>query len=209
MLRYITSATCITIERHMMHRADLLTLLNRYQPSTAEVKAKECILTFIHKHENCFDRSLLAGHITASAWLLNKEDSAALLMHHVKLDKWMQLGGHCDGDPNVYAVAIKEAQEESGINAISLVKSDIFDLDVHAIPAYKDVPAHYHYDIRFLLQVTSDESYVQNHESHELRWIKKDGSNLPFIEPSVRRMFDKWRLNTITDYTYAPSCCQH
>jgi 8-oxo-dGTP pyrophosphatase MutT (NUDIX family) len=125
---------------------------------------------------------------------LNKTGDKALLMHHTKLNNWFQLGGHCDGDSNVLQVAVKEAQEESGINAIEPVNQDIFDLDVHLIPANSKEPEHYHYDIRFLLQVTSDEVVIQNRESKELRWISKNPEELPTQSRSVTRMFEKWIL---------------
>jgi|SRR5581483_4741640 len=176
-----------------MHRKPLLTLLNSYFPrATEEQEYKNRIIQFVEQHERCFERSLDIGHITASCWLLNKNGTHALLTHHAKLNLWMQLGGHCDGDANVLAVAIKEAQEESGIMGIAPVSSTIFDLDVHLIPANSREAAHYHYDIRFLLHVTSDETIVQSPESKALSWVGKDKKLLPTQERSVTRMFDKW-----------------
>jgi len=157
-----------------------------------EITAKQTILTFVDTYEDCFERSLEVGHITGSCWLLNKNRSKSLLLHHAKLDKWLQLGGHCDGDPDVLAVAIKEAQEESGILGIVPVHPNIFDIDVHLIPVHSREKEHYHYDIRFLLQVVSDEQVVQNRESKELRWVGKDRYALPTKERSVIRMFEKW-----------------
>ena len=168
-------------------------MLHEYHPcASEEIKAKDTMIAFIEAHDDCFERSLAIGHITASAWLVNKEQTHALLMHHTKLDRWFQLGGHCDGDPNVLGVAIKEAQEESGIQHIAPLSDTIFDIDIHLIPANSKEKEHYHYDVRFLLQVTSDEDVVQNGESKELRWIGKNKNELPTDEPSVIRMFDKW-----------------
>jgi 8-oxo-dGTP pyrophosphatase MutT (NUDIX family) len=150
------------------------------------------MLSFIDQNINCFERSLEIGHITASSWLLNKDGSHALLLHHAKLNNWFQLGGHCDGDTDVLAVALKEAQEESGILHIVPVDTDIFDIDIHLIPENSREKAHYHYDIRFLLQVVSDEVVIQNRESKELRWIEKRADTLPTQNPSVVRMFNKW-----------------
>lgn len=168
-------------------------LLEAYNPTLVEeqvVKAR--MLAFIQQHPHCFDRSLLVGHITSSIWLLNHDKTKALLMHHTKLDKWLQLGGHCDGNPDVLAVAIKEAQEESGIQAIVPVSDQIFDLAIHVFPARDRFPEHLHYDVRFLLYVTSQEVIARNQESKELRWITKNRLQLPTDEPSVVRMFDKW-----------------
>jgi len=176
-----------------MHRNKLITLLNQYNPIFPEEKrAQQRMLEFIMQYSDCFERSLEIGHITASSWLLNKDHTHALLMHHAKLDKWVQLGGHCDGNADVLEVAIKEAQEESGIMSIEPLSHGIFDIDVHLIPARKHEPEHYHYDVRFLLQITSDEDFIQNNESKELRWINKNRDELPANEQSVIRLFDKW-----------------
>lgn len=176
-----------------MHRNKLLNLLTAYKPyDKEEIEFKKRMIDFINRYPNCFERSLSIGHITASAWLLNKAGYHALLMHHTKLNKWFQLGGHCDGNPDVLAVALKEAQEESGINAIELVSTDIFDIDIHLIPANSGEAEHYHYDIRFLLRVVSDEKVVQNNESKELRWIDKNPDSMPTTHSSVARMFYKW-----------------
>lgn len=176
-----------------MERNYLLQLLNDYVPKdTQEQEYKRRTISFVTAHKDCFKRSLATGHITASAWLINNDSSRALLMHHAKLDRWFQLGGHCDGKSNVLAVAIKEAQEESGITGIEPVSTEIFDIDIHTIPESKEVPAHEHYDIRFLLRVNSDETIVQNSESKELRWINKEKCSLPTKERSVERMFNKW-----------------
>lgn len=176
-----------------MHRKYLIDLLENYHPSYAtEIAAKANMLQFIKQNKNCFDRELEEGHITASAWLLNKNLDKVLLLHHAKLDIWCQLGGHCDGDPNILQVAIKEAQEESGIQNIVPISDQIFDIDVHKIPEYKGVPAHYHYDIRFLLKVADDSQPVKNTESKELKWFSKQISQLPTNADSIKRMFNKW-----------------
>jgi 8-oxo-dGTP pyrophosphatase MutT (NUDIX family) len=171
----------------------LINLLEQYLPSDLhEQECKKRMLTLIKEHEDCFKRSLETGHFTGSAWLLNQDETKALLTHHTKLNLWLQLGGHCDGDKDVLAVALKEAQEESGIEQIEAIDTTIFDIDIHSIPQFKQQKEHYHYDIRFLLRTINSDEYVQNHESKELRWISKDKKELPTKERSVTRMFDKW-----------------
>lgn len=175
-----------------MHHTTLLSLLAKYHPiDRDEINYKKQMIQFINEHPDCFERTLEIGHITGSAFILNKEHTHALLLHHTKLDKWFQLGGHCDGDPNVLRVATREAQEESGIMGIAPLSTEIFDIDIHRIPENKREKAHDHYDVRFLLNVTSDEQLVQNIESKELRWIKLDMNDLPTDNPSVVRMFKK------------------
>ena len=176
-----------------MKNSRLKSLLLNYYPAEAEEKRfKDQMLEFIQTHDACFERSLLAGHITASCWLLNQGGTHALLLHHRKLDRWFQLGGHCDGDPNVLAVAIKEAQEESGIFGIQAVTGDIFDIDIHLIPENSKERAHLHYDVRFLLQVNSEEEPSKNIESKQLKWVGKNPDDLPTNSLSILRMHQKW-----------------
>lgn len=119
------------------------------------------------------------------------------MTHHAKLDRWFQLGGHCDEGHDLLNVAIKEAQEESGINNIVPLLTapgaapEIFDIDIHLIPENKKEKAHYHYDIRFLLKVISNEEVIQSSESKALKWIKKDIQDLPTKNYSVMKMFNK------------------
>lgn len=137
-------------------------------------------------------RACLPGHFTASAWVLDVNFDSALLLHHAKLDMWLQPGGHCDDDPDLVAVAKKEVEEETGLKNIKLLQPGIFDLDIHLIPAHNTDPWHYHYDIRFLFQAYAGASLRKNHESHALAWvpltkISADKS----LDPSIVRMAEK------------------
>ena len=93
---------------------------------------------FVRVHPDCFERSCREGHITASAWIVSADHRAALLTHHRKLDRWLQLGGHCDGEADVAAVALREAREESGLVDLRFAYAGDapvpVDLDVHPIP---------------------------------------------------------------------------
>ena len=176
-----------------MHRNYLLQLLANYNPpSPEEIKHKDDIIDFVKRNEQCFERDLQHGHITASAWLLNKTGDKALLTHHKKLNKWIQLGGHCDGDPNVLNVAIREVQEESDIKNIKPIHDQIFDIGVHFFQGSINEEKHYHYDIRFLLQAQGDEEIKISSESNDLKWIGKNRDGLLNNETSIVRMFKKW-----------------
>lgn len=164
-------------------------MLKKYKPFYGEEAVyQQKMLELLSTCDDCFLRTCRVGHFTASALLLNKDMTKVCLMHHRKLDKWMQLGGHCDGDPAVLTVAIKEAQEESGIINIKPVKEDIFDLDIHLIPANAKDEVHYHFDIRFLLHAYDNDTLVKNHEAKALKWVAKTTPNLP---KSVSRMVEK------------------
>lgn len=176
-----------------MHRHDLLNKLNGYAPTAEnETGAHRRIVDFVGAQADCFERSLTIGHITGSAWLVDVTGSTVLLTHHRKLGKWLQLGGHADGDPDVVAVALREATEESGLTDIRVLSDDIFDVDVHRIPGHGETPAHDHYDIRFLLQATTDDPIRISDESIALRWFTRAEVPQLDTDESVLRMNRKW-----------------
>ena len=175
-----------------MHRNQLCVLLENYYPNDPDEKmSKQKMLQFLETYTDCFERSCIPGHFTGSSWLLNKDGSQVLLLLHKKFNVWLQPGGHCDGDSDMLRVAIKEAKEESGIMDIKPVFESIFDIDVHFVSAYGNDPAHYHYDVRFLLQVQSTETLICSSESHDLGWFGKDKNTLPNQTRAVVRMFEK------------------
>ncbi|MEM7364138.1 MAG: NUDIX hydrolase [Pseudomonadota bacterium] len=177
-----------------MHRAPLLALLADYAERYPDEQTTVTRLRdFVEANVDCFERSLLAGHITGSAWLLDSGGDRALLTHHRKLGRWLQPGGHADGEADVANVAMREAMEESGIDDVSALSDQIFDIDIHEIPARGEEPAHFHYDCRFLLQAAHDD-YVVSEESNDLRWIGADDMTTLTDEESVLRMVRKWRI---------------
>jgi 8-oxo-dGTP pyrophosphatase MutT (NUDIX family) len=140
----------------------------------------------------CFERgNFQPGHVTGSAWLVDGSGEHVLLTHHRKLDAWLQLGGHSDGDPDTAAVARREAEEESGL-AVELVSRDILDVDVHEIPARKSDPAHFHFDVRFAFVSRSGRDYVVSDESHDLAWVPLERLRQFTTEASILRMAQKW-----------------
>jgi len=176
-----------------MHRQKILTLFKSYRVRFPEERQTvDRITTFVEANENCFSRELLTGHITGSAWILDATGDRALLTHHRKLNIWVQLGGHADGDADVQRVAEREAEEESGIALIETLSPDVFDIDIHRIPARKDETEHYHYDCRFLLKAKVDD-YIVSDESHDLKWICLDRMQEYSDEESVLRMVKKTR----------------
>lgn len=156
---------------------------------------------FVESQPRCFERSLLQGHVTGSAWLVHPDEQHVLLTHHRKLDIWVQLGGHADGDSDVLGVACREAVEESGLSNIAVVDPRIFDLDVHLIPARAGEPAHYHYDVRYALRVVGgamgDTRFRVSSESKALAWSVIDGLPALTSEASMLRMALKWQSRTV------------
>lgn len=148
-----------------------------------------------------FVRARLEGHFTASAWLVSADGRRALLTHHRKLDRWLQPGGHADGDLDLARVALREATEESGLSGLRL-EGGIFDLDRHWIPERKEVPGHWHHDVRYVVRAGADEAFVVSEESHALAWLEVAAiAAEETMDPSLRRMARKWlarRAGTVT-----------
>jgi len=138
-----------------------------------------------------FDRHLVPGHVTASAWIVDPQRAQAVLLHHRKLRRWLQLGGHVDGDPDVRRGALREAREESGLRTLRLIAESIYDIDVHKIPARGPQPEHEHYDLRFALEADPREPLVRNDESHDVRWVALSALETYAIDDSVRRLAAK------------------
>jgi 8-oxo-dGTP pyrophosphatase MutT (NUDIX family) len=173
--------------------AALAEALHRYAaiwPGEAATAAE--FLALLSDPEDPFVRARLAGHYTGSAWLVNAAGTHLLMTHHRKLDRWLQPGGHADGERDLAAVALKEAEEESGLRDL-VVEPEIFDLDRHWIPERGNVPGHWHYDARYIVRATGSEDFVVGDESHALAWREIDALLVePGIDPSIARMAGKW-----------------
>lgn len=175
-----------------MHRKKLLDLLEKHNPSDSnELKMTNETIEFVKTNEDCFKRELLIGHVTGSAWIVNDARTHVLMMHHRKLNQWFQPGGHCDGDPDVLNVALKEANEETGLENLKVVDGEIYDVDVHLIPERKGIPAHYHYDVRFLIEADMNEPLIVTEESNDLVWVSLDKIAEHNDSESIMRMARK------------------
>ena len=114
------------------------------------------------------------------------------MTHHKKLNMWLQLGGHADGNTDLLNVARREVFEESGIEKIRLLNDEIFDVDIHLVPKFKDQPSHKHFDIRFIFEANENNEKISfNHESHNVIWIKLEEIKNYNSEVSIRRMIEK------------------
>jgi 8-oxo-dGTP pyrophosphatase MutT (NUDIX family) len=139
---------------------------------------RDRILAFVERHANPFDRGIAEGHLTGSALTVSADGRFVLLIHHRKLDRWLQPGGHADpGEATGEQVALREALEESGVRGLALhpTAPRPLDVDVHDIPAHGDEPAHQHLDLRYLA-VAPDGAAVDPDlgELHEIRWVPWD-----------------------------------
>ena len=175
-----------------MHRKILLDLLDKHSPiDENELKMRNETIEFVKTNEDCFNRELLFGHVTGSAWIVNDARTHVLLTHHRKLKQWFQPGGHCDGEPDVLKVALKEANEETGLKNLNVVDGEVYDVDVHLIPERKGIPAHYHYDIRFLIEGDMNEQLIITEESNDLAWVSLEKIAERNDSESIMRMMRK------------------
>lgn len=140
---------------------------------------------------DAYARERSAGHFTAGAWLVSADGQRLLMTHHRKLGRWLQLGGHADGERDMAAVALKEAREESGLEGLEVEGDFIFDLDRHWIPERRDVPGHWHYDVRYVVRAGADECFVVGQESLELAW-RPISALVDDPDESLARMARKW-----------------
>ncbi|MBL4850953.1 MAG: NUDIX hydrolase [Gammaproteobacteria bacterium] len=178
-----------------MHRQKVLELLDNYKtPYMEEAAMVQRARRFAEQHPNCFER-IEEGHFTGSAWVLNPAHSHTLMLHHRKLDLWLQPGGHADGDPDITRVVLNEVAEEAGVNLdhIKLVDDNIFDVDIHVIHANEHDPRHQHFDIRFLVEIDDSLDLPGNEESHQIGWVAL--ANVPQFNHarSFYRMVQKTR----------------
>jgi len=157
-----------------MHRQELLQLLNRHETRFMEeagfmARAR----AFVEANTDVFNREHLPLHVTGSAWVVSPDFTQALILHHVKQDQWFQPGGHADGDNDVLRVALRETSEETGLDPdqIQLLSDEVFDVDIHTIPASQHDTWHEHIDLRFLVQIDNRLPVPGSDESHEVLWV--------------------------------------
>ncbi len=145
-------------------------------------------VAFVFEHPDCLLRSNLAGHLTASALVVDPERRHLLLIHHKALNRWLQPGGHADGDPDLESVARSEVSQETGLREMKPITPCPFDLDIHAIPERKGVPAHLHYDVRFLFEADRDAPLRgAKREVHDVAWVPLTELESRGLDESVLR----------------------
>jgi 8-oxo-dGTP pyrophosphatase MutT (NUDIX family) len=155
----------------------------------------ERIRAFVAAHDRPFDRETLEGHLTASAVIVAANGSRVLLVHHRRLDRWLQPGGHGElGEVEGWLVALREALEETGVVGLvrHAARPSLLDVDVHRIPARGDVLAHDHLDLRYLFTAPPDATLQRcAEETRDARWFTWEELATVDLDPAARRMFGK------------------
>lgn len=171
--------------------ATAVELVSTLRPGSDDQRLlQERILSFCDRHPDALYRSCLDGHLTGSALVVDRSRRATLLIHHVKLERWLQPGGHVDGNGDLADAALREATEEVGIDGMRVCEPAI-DLDIHEIPERGDEPAHLHLDVRFLVLAPDGAMPTINHESLDARWVTVDDPEDLIASEELRRLVER------------------
>lgn len=169
-------------------RAQLLLELSRFRKRHPDDPVAGRFRSFVEAHPNALDRALDVGHVTASAWVVDRSARAAVLVFHPKLARWLQPGGHLEPGEATAEASLREAREETGLTQLRLVDGEIFDLDVHRIPARPGEPAHWHWDVRHLVEGSARERPAPTEEVRTATWTGWDEVRSKVGAESVLRL---------------------
>lgn len=178
--------------------------IERYNPiNEQEKKDKEIILDFIKKNANVLFRNNEIAHITSSGFIVNKSRNKTLMIHHNIYNSWGWTGGHADGNSDLIKVALKEAQEETGIKHVKPIINDICSIDILPVNAHikrgKYVASHLHLSIAYLLEADENEKLViKIDENSDVKWIDIDKifevSNEEHMKVIYKKLIEKSKI---------------
>ena len=173
-------------------RKELIEEITAYIPfNEQEEKDKVLILNALASEENIFSRENTLAHMTASAWIVNKDRTKVIMAYHKIYNSWSWLGGHADGCENLLEVALKEAKEESGIKSVHPVTEEIFSLESLTVDGHvkhdKYVSSHIHLNITYLIEADESEILsIKEDENSGVKWFSLDDAVRSSSEPWFR-----------------------
>ena len=188
-----------------MSRQKLIEQIKSYKPyNEQEEKDKSLILEWIRNNDNAFLRENTVAHVTASAWVVNKDRSRVLMVYHNIYDSWSWLGGHADGETDLLAVAVREVKEEAGISEVHPLTEEIFSLESLTVDGHVKnggyVSSHLHLNITYLLEADSEEAVsIKEDENSGVAWFSseealKKSTEPWFVEHVYSKLIDKMRV---------------
>lgn len=163
--------------------------IRRFCPyNEQEEKDQKFILTCLETMTDIFTRKNSVAHMTASAWVVNKEHTKVLMAYHKIYDSWAWLGGHADGEKDLLKVALKEAREESGIEHVTAVSDDIFSLEVLPVDGHvkkgEYLSSHLHLNVTYLLEADEkDVLTMKEDENSGVKWFSFEDALKASTEP--------------------------
>ena len=181
-----------------MNRTELISQISAFRPWNEQEEAdKRNILSFLQENENAFLRDNELAHMTASAWVVNRDRAKILMVYHKIYDSWSWTGGHADGEVDLLSVALREVTEETGISHVTPVSEDIFSLEVLTVDGHEKhghyVPSHLHMNITYLLEADDAEPLIVCEEENKaVAWFSLDDALQASSEPwFVSRIYQK------------------
>ena len=181
-----------------MNCAELTEQIQHYIPANEQEAAdREVILAFLAENEDAFERKNRIAHMTASAWVVNRERTKVLMVYHRIYDSWSWTGGHADGEADLLAVAVREVKEETGIKKVIPVSREIFSLETLTVDGHekrgKYVPSHLHLNLTYLMEADDSEPLtVCEDENKGVAWFTLDEALKASTEPwFVKRIYSK------------------
>lgn len=178
-----------------MEKEELVRQLEAYIPyNEQEERDKDLILNWIRDRKDAFDRSNAVAHITASAWVVNKDRTKVLMVYHNIYNSWSWMGGHADGETDLLTVAVREVKEESGVEKVTPVSSEIFSLESLTVDGHvkrgKYVSSHLHFNITYLLEAD---------EGEELKIKEDENSGVAWFTPkeALQKSTEPWFVDHI------------
>ena len=187
-----------------MDRKEVISKIKKYQPfNEQEEMDKALILNWIETQENAFSRENTVAHMTASAWVVNKERNKVLMVYHNIYNSWSWLGGHADGETDLLAVAVREVKEEAGITNVRPVSDEIFSLESLTVDGHvkkgRYVSSHLHLNVTYLLEADSEEAVsVKADENSGVAWFApgealKKSTEPWFVEHVYGKLVEKMK----------------
>lgn len=152
-------------------------LIKKYKPcNEQEEKDKELMLKYINTFDDVLTRNNEICHFTASNWIVNKDRTKVLMVYHNIYKSWAWTGGHADGDSDLIHVALKEANEETGLTNLKVISDGIFSLQILTVDSHikrgKFVASHLHLDCCFLVEADENEKLrIKDDENSGVKWV--------------------------------------
>ncbi|MGN0658059.1 MAG: NUDIX hydrolase [Emergencia sp.] len=180
--------------------------IENYVPVCEQEEAdRKRMLDFMELHEDCLLRTNLTAHFTASSWIVSPDRKKVLMVYHNIYDSWAWTGGHADGEADLLAVALREAEEETGISRVRPLSQKPVSLEILTVDGHEKrgvyVPSHLHMNLTYLLEADENQQLsVREEENSGVRWIPAEELSRYVSEPwMLERIYSKLTgLNLLT-----------